>query len=416
VAAPSDDPGIVRRMQIVDIARSVPLGVLLPLESSLLLTIAIKQFDASGMMKGLVAAAAGVGLLLSPFVTAMARRSAKRVMALAAIMSAISAVGYLLGAVGTLPIFVAGSIIGVASVNAVIPLITVTYERNFPAHERGKRVGWGMTLKVAVSAAVGLAMGAYLTAHPDQWWMLLVAGAGAAATIAWLQHLTPSGPLSQVPGRRNLPWPHFHLLLDDRQLRLTLGAWMLMGFGNLMLIPLRVEYLALPQYGIGADAAKITLLTVTIPSIFRLLTMPLFGRVFDRVSFFAARILVNILFALYVAAFFTGTSDLGLIIGAITLGIAAAGGDLMWSLWVTKFAPPGRVADYMGLHTFSTGIRAVCAPILAFIVIEHISLVTVAWLSAGMMVASSLVLVPEARAERARRAAERRAPAPVSVD
>ena len=46
--AASDDPELVRRAQRIDLARSVPLGILLPLETSVLLTIAIKQFDAAG--------------------------------------------------------------------------------------------------------------------------------------------------------------------------------------------------------------------------------------------------------------------------------------------------------------------------------------------------------------------------------
>ena len=173
-----------------------------------------------------------------------------------------------------------------------------------------------------------------------------------------------------------------------------------MGFGNLMLLPLRVEYLAQPKYGIEADPAKITLLTVAIPSVFRLLCTPVFGRLFDRISFFSSRIIVNLLFALYVVAFFTGSSDIGLWIGAITIGIAIAGGDLMWMLWVTKFAPPGRVADYMGLHAFFTGTRAVSAPLVAFLVIDQVSLGWVAAISAALMVVSALVLVPEVRAER----------------
>jgi len=179
-----------------------------------------------------------------------------------------------------------------------------------------------------------------------------------------------------------------------------------MGFGNLMLLPLRVEYLARPVYGVGADAAKITMLTVTVPSIVRLVCMPVFGSLFDRLSFFSARIMVNLLFALYVAAFFSGSSDVGLVLGAVAFGVASAGGDLMWSLWVTKFAPPGRVADYMGLHTFFTGVRAVTAPILGFLVIERFDLGTVAWIATAMMIVSSMVLLPEARLER-RAAAER---------
>jgi predicted MFS family arabinose efflux permease len=139
----------------------------------------------------------------------------------------------------------------------------------------------------------------------------------------------------------------------------------------------------------------------------RLLSLPLFGIVFDRLSFFASRIAVNLLFALYVAAFFTGTSTAGLLVGAVVLGIASAGGDLMWSLWVIKFAPPDRVADYMGLHTFFTGVRAVLAPLIAFVVVEHVPLTAVAIAAAVMMVLAALVLVPEARAERSLRAADR---------
>jgi MFS family permease len=396
----SDDSRVVRRTQAVDLARAVPLGVLLPLESSVLLTVAIKQFDASGLTKGLVAAAGGVGLLLSPMTTALVRRLGRPAMWVAAWISAIGALGLALAAAGSLPLFVVGVVVGIAALNSILPLLTLTYERNFPAHERGRRVSWGMSVKVAVSATLGLAMGSLLRHRLDLWWAVVLAGSVAMVALAGLHALIPSTRLADVPGQSTRPWPHVEILGHDRQLRLTLIAWMLMGFGNLMLLPLRVEYLARPAYGIGADAATITLLTVTVPSVFRLLAMPLFGYVFDRISFFAARITINLLFAAYVAAFFTGTSDAGLWAGAITLGVANAGGDLMWMLWVTKFAPADRVADYMGLHTFFTGIRAVCAPLLAFAVVEHLALGTVAMLAAGLMVLSSLVLVPEARAER----------------
>jgi hypothetical protein len=198
-------------------------------------------------------------------------------------------------------------------------------------------------------------------------------------------------------------WPHFHLLAEDRQLRTTLISWMFMGFGNLMLLPLRIEYLHEPRYGIGADAAKIAMLTIVVPSIARVVTMPLFGKVFDRMSFFSARILVNVFFAAYIAAFFTGTGDIGLIAGSVLLGVGAAGGDLMWSLWVTKFAPPGRTADYMGLHTFSTGVRALLAPLLGFLLIGKVSLFVLAMGAAAAIVVASLTLLPEVRAERSRR-------------
>ena len=376
-----------------------------PLESSVLLTIAIKTFDAPALTKGVLAAAGGFGLLASPFVTAISRRSGRPVMHIAAFVLVLSSVGFLFALTGSLVALVVGAIVGGASVNAVVPLTTLTYERNFPVETRGKRVARGMSLRVGVSAVVGLAMGSFLKHNPTQWWVVVAAGAIAAAVQAVCFALIPSTALARVPGVANRPWPHFDLLGTDRQLRLTLGSWMLMGFGNLMLLPLRVEYLAKPQYGIEADARKIALMTVVIPSIVRLLCIPVFGVVFDRLSFFTARILVNVLFATYIGAFFTGTSDAGLIFGAVALGVGGAGGDLMWTLWVTKFAPSDRVADYMGLHTFFTGVRAVAAPILGFAIIGKLSLGVVAGISVLMMLGASGVLLPEARAERARRAA-----------
>jgi predicted MFS family arabinose efflux permease len=114
-----------------------------------------------------------------------------------------------------------------------------------------------------------------------------------------------------------------------------------------------------------------------------------------------------VLFAMYVAAFFTGTSDVALMVGAVLFGVGSAGGDLMWSLWVTKFAPPDRTADYMGLHTFFTGVRAFLAPLLGFAVVGHLSLAWIAMVSAALMIGSAVVLVPEMRLERRARAALR---------
>lgn len=396
----SGDPGVVRRAQVVDLMRSVPLGVLLPLETSLLVTIALKHFDAPGMVKGIIAAANGVGLLATPFITHLARRLGRPVMVVVAALSALGAVAFVVAATGPLAAYTVGAIIGIATVNAMYPLVTVCYERNFPAHELGRRVGWGMSLKVLVSALVGLGMGEFLSNEPGRWWMVILAGAVASTLLVFLHLQVPSEPLPPVAETGRSWLPHFHLLAEDRRLKLTLIAWMLMGFGNLMLLPLRVEYLANPRYGIVASTAMIAVLTVVVPSVVRLLSMPLFGFIFDRMSFFASRILVNVLFAIYVAAFFTGTSTAGLVAGAVVLGVGSAGGDLMWSLWVTKFAPPGRTADYMGLHTFFTGIRAVSAPVVGFAILGRVSLATVAVIAAVLMVASAVVLVPEARAER----------------
>ena len=143
-------PDVVGRTQLVDVMRSIPLGVLLPLETSVLLTIAIKHFDASGFTKGLVAAAGGFGLLIAPAITAIARRYGFTAMAMASLVSVIAAVGFAVAAVDHIGLFVVGSLLGLTAVNAAYPLMIFTYERNFPAMERGLSGSRGRLVEVDV--------------------------------------------------------------------------------------------------------------------------------------------------------------------------------------------------------------------------------------------------------------------------
>ncbi|MFZ9627735.1 MAG: MFS transporter [Ilumatobacteraceae bacterium] len=400
-----DDPAVVRRAQRLEIARSVPMGLLAPMEATILLTIAIKHFDASWWVKWLVAGAGGIGLVVAPWATSVARKWGRPAMLPTALVSVVIGLGLFVAATGTITAFVLGTIAATVALNLVFPLITTTYSQVFPPAEVGRRVGWGMSTKVLFSGVFGIAVGEFLTDRIDLWWVVVVAAGVLALVMAAVELRMPSEPIPLVAGGRTSGRPHFHLMAEDRRLRLTISAWMLMGFGNLMLLPLRVEYLAQPRYGIDASPAKILVLTAVVPAAVRLLTMPVFGQLFDRINFFAGRILVNVLFALYIGAFFTGTNDIGLTVGAVLFGVASAGGDIMWTLWVVKFAPPDRTADYMGLHTFFTGVRVFFAPLLAFAIVGHVSLVWIAVISSLLIVAASVLLVPDYRLERASRAA-----------
>ena len=91
------------------------------------------------------------------------------------------------------------------------------------------------------------------------------------------------------------------------------------------------------------------------------------------------------------------------IVGGIIFGASNAGGDIAWSLWVTKFAPPERIADYMSIHTFFTGIRGVAAPLMAFHLIAHYSLAALSIFNAGLIFLSILFLLPEIRSGSGRR-------------
>jgi len=232
-----------------------------------------------------------------------------------------------------------------------------------------------------------------LTSHLGFFPVLLCLFGAASAGSGFCLWSCPTRPL-QPDGSPN-PLRAWRFVRQDRLFRQTLVCWMLLGFANLMMLPLRVEYLANPRYSLALTAAMVALLTGVIPNLARLVLSPIWGYLFDHMNFFALRMALNIGFALGTLAFFMSNSMTGMVFGAIVYGISSAGGDVAWSLWVTKFAPPERVADYMSVHTFLTGVRGVVAPLLAFSLVSPRSLILLAALSITMIVAATVILLPE---------------------
>jgi hypothetical protein len=67
---------------------------------------------------------------------------------------------------------------------------------------------------------------------------------------------------------------------------------------------------------------------------------------------------------------------------------------------VTKLAPPARVADYMAVHTFFTGVRGVTAPVIGFHAVRYFDFGTMGIVSAAMIVIATVMLLPEIRTFR----------------
>ena len=253
-------------------------------------------------------------------------------------------------------------------------------------------------IRIATAAAFSEIAGRILSANLEFFRLLLVVFAVAFALASFCLGRLPSRPLVASGGTH--PFRALRFVRDDALFRRTLVMWMLMGFANLMILPLRVEYLANPKHGVTwggqiLTTAQIALLVGVIPNLARLVMSPVWGWLFDRMNFFVLRIVLNTGFALGMLSFFGGNHLAWLIVGAVIYGISNGGGDVAWGLWVTKFAPPERVADYMSVHTFFTGLRGVLAPMVAFQLVAHWSVTAISWLGAGMIVAATLLLIPE---------------------
>lgn len=374
--------------------RSVCSGILETAGNTFLLLIAVKWFHAGATAKALVAGGGSIGLMLSPVTVNVVERLRWPASRGAARLFAIGAVAcILMAAFPRMEVFVVASMIAMTTTSAAIPLMTQIYQDNYPSGQRGRLYSRAFMLRIAAAILFGWLAGEALTRHLEAFRWLLVFFATAFFVAFLAVRRIPSQPLHVSGGTHPLHAMRF--VREDRMFRQTLIAWMLMGFANLSMLPMRVEYLANPKYGLVKTAAEISLLTVVIPNLARLCLSPVWGWLFDRMNFFALRATLNMGFALGILSFFTSESAVGLVLAAIVFGISNAGGDVAWGLWVTKFAPPERVADYMSVHTFLTGVRGVLAPFVAFHAVNTFSLHTLGWSAAALIVIASLFLLPE---------------------
>ncbi|MCL2648789.1 MAG: MFS transporter [Phycisphaerales bacterium] len=390
--------------------RALGQGALETASTTFIMLIAVWHFHASDTMKALASINDKLGLLLSPLiVTIVMVRQFKAARAAAALMF-IGGLGFTLSAIiPTLGVFVWGSLLGLTCAAAAIPLITQIYQDNYPASLRGKLFSQQLFIRIGVACAFGWLVSYFLghrltdiRPHYFQCFQFLMAAFAVALFLsAYALMRIPSTPLAD-PGRaaRN-PFYALQFVRDDKTFRNTLISWMIIGLANLMMVSLRVEYLAntnrfhVTLRGQALSAVFITLLTDIIPNAARFLITPVWGKIFDRFNFFLFRIAVNLGFGIAIVTFYTGDSYLGHMIGAAIWGISLAGGDLCWTLWVTKLAPPHRVAHYMSVHTFLTGVRGIASPFLAFYLVSPLGLNRMAVITSVMVVLSCLVLLPE---------------------
>jgi len=373
--------------------RALSHGIQETAGQTFLLLVAVRVFEASPTAKAIVASGGSVGMLLTPVVVWVVKRQRWQPSRTAAVLAGVGAVAMLLATLPTLPAYVLGGLMAATCGGMMVPLLTQMFEDNYPAAERGQRFARTVMIRVGVAAVFSELAGRWMAARLDDYRWLLVTYAGAFAFSAFCLARCPTEPLVGDGGTH--PFRAMRFVRDDRVFRWTLICWMLMGFAGLMMLPLRVEYLANPRYGLVLSTSLIALLTGVIPNVLRLALAPVWGHLFDRMNFLALRVLLNVGFAISILTFFLSNTLWGLIAGAVIFGISNAGGDVAWMLWVTKFAPPNRVADYMAVHTFFTGLRGVVAPLVAFHLVTRMSVGALGSLSAALIVIASLVLVRE---------------------
>lgn len=336
-------------------------------------------------MVAAVAVGRGVLLLylLFPILPALGQR------ALPWAFFGVAAVGYLLAA-------------------GAVPARTAIIDLLYPGTHRGRIWGFFQSARVpffmGAAYAAGLVLDRDVEGHSTSWRIVFPA-AGAIGLLA-------AAVLSRLPvGRWDRPAPGeagfsagaaLGILRNDREFRNYMIAFSIFGFANLLQSPAQVYYLK-DEFGI--DYRRTSIVFGVIPQVCMFATGALWGRFFDRVSLYFARSLFNAIWSIQPLLWAVAPSMGWVYAGAVVEGLAEAGSGLTWSLGILYFAPKERIPLYMSVHLFLTGLRALVAPQVGQLLMGPLGYRGVFWVTFGLMLIASGMMLALGRIEREERRA-----------
>ena len=352
--------------------------------------IAIRFLGAPDIIKAVLASGVSAGLLLVPHMQRLAvltQLSASRFCASLMLICALLlfASGYL----SHVWLLAAALFLAQVCFSQLPGFMIQVYSRNYGSKERGKRLSWNFILSALIGMILSYIGGSYLDGQSaDSGLIFRIMGMVSLASALAL-FLIPSQPIKKGKHTQGL-MDSLDLLKEDRLFASMLLAWMIMGLGIIMTLPLRIEYLG-GESGLHLTNEQIALVTVVVFSIARILSSRLWGELFDRVRFLSYRISLNLLLISATLVYFHAESIIGVSIGAALAGVGVGGSKIAWSLWVTKLAPEGMEARYMGAHVALTGLRGALAPFLGYWILGILGYHGVAWFSVALVTLSTLL-------------------------
>lgn len=361
--------------------------------ASVALLVAIRYFDADFFSKGIVSATNFLGFLFAPITLSLFARGGRPITRNMAALYGGTAV-FLFCAAGSTQLGFYVSFMALAHITLMqhLPMNTEMYGMHFTTGQRGHRISTVFLIAGSVSAVASLGVGRLLDIDLNLYRFVFAAAGGCALGIAACLLQVPSRPLN--PAKVGHPLRNLRLIREDGLFAWMLLSWMLLGFGNLMTLPLRIEYMANPDFGINASNQTILLITGVVPLVSRLIMTRLLGKLFDRMNLVWLRMLLNLLLLASMLLFFSTPRLPVMALGMALLGSGMAGGRILWTLWVTKLAPPDQTSAYMSVHMMSTGLRGSVAPFVGYLLIDHLPLLQVALIGSGLTLISTLMFFP----------------------
>ncbi|MCX7804642.1 MAG: MFS transporter [Planctomycetota bacterium] len=384
--------------------------------------IALTEYECSRYEVGLMAAGAGIGMILSWF---EGRRVVGRSKAMFAFWPRVicGAVLILSGTFGGRLCIVGGVVLARIANFLASPAIAAIWRANYPPTHRGTILGFVAARQALVTAAAAFLFSMILermTGTPAH--RILFAGAGIAAIVSGLYFLPMrvKGDRDEIAAREAEekraagggepehppvhwpPWPHedsggFHgdacegraagapgpldVIRRNWAFRRFLLAYFLMGFGNHMATPVLAVFLK--EYLRCGYMEAVMLTTVALWGT-HVLTVGGWGRYLDRANPLLVRSWATVLtsvdvWMLFAVSLFVPGAGGGMpdaafrvtplmfgcvLLGRLMRGAVEGAASLLYSLGVMYFAPRREVPVYYSAHMTLTGIRAIVGPMV----------------------------------------------------
>ena len=230
--------------------------------ASTCLLVAIRYFEASDTVKSLLAGGGSIGFLITPLFLLLIGRSKLPVLSAQSLWF-VAAISILISASATTSWFYASCVLIACILAVQVPSLMVhIYSNNYNSNERGRKISGNLMLSAIVGSITALIIGFLLDQKLNYFRIIAIATFVLCLGTAYFHLKIPSTPLKAESGGL---FNDLLYAIQDRFFSWMLTGWMLMGIGNLVTIPLRVEYLANPNYGLNLSNTMVLCITMVIP-------------------------------------------------------------------------------------------------------------------------------------------------------
>jgi MFS family permease len=393
-SGPRETPSQVARKTFRwDLLRGSMQGFVEACMVTFVLLVAIRVFNAPDMLKAILPGSYSLGLMISPLTIVIAARwggSAGTFCAIFSLLSGLGMIGALLAR--ELPAYLISIVLVGVFAAMMAPLLTKIYASNYSEQERGSRFSTMVLLSAVVGAGFSYLGGLLLDLDIGYFrYLYLVAAIALFINIIAFSKIPT---VSIRPDKHTGTAQVFKRAFQNRVFCMVLIAWMFQGFGQVMTVPIRIEYLANVRYGIDATNEQIGLIVGVVPFAAYLLTAKIWGYCYDHWNFIVLRVTINMIAIASIATVFFTSSLWIIAIGMGLYGISISGGRILWTLWVVEMAPPEEVPTYMGIHSFFTGIRGIVAPFVAYSLVGLSDPRMVGWIATVIIAIGICIMVP----------------------